>query len=128
MWQVYFVFFFKQKTAYEIKECDWSSDVCSSDLIVPRPITPFGIGFVPPIFPGFGLPKLGLGVGGQLGKLFKSAKQFTKYTPSYTAFKFKIFGPKPKGIETGLRLRPIPRGFTWSKFIFGKRKKRRRKK
>ena len=29
-----FVFFFKQKTAYEIKECDWSSDVCSSDLVV----------------------------------------------------------------------------------------------
>src|ERR1051326_2112545 len=27
-----FGFFFKQKTAYEIKECDWSSDVCSSDL------------------------------------------------------------------------------------------------
>ena len=24
--------FLKQKTAYEIKECDWSSDVCSSDL------------------------------------------------------------------------------------------------
>ena len=28
----YVIFFFKQKTAYEIKECDWSSDVCSSDL------------------------------------------------------------------------------------------------
>ena len=28
-----FFFFFKQKTAYEIKECDWSSDVCSSDLV-----------------------------------------------------------------------------------------------
>jgi len=25
-------FFFKQKTAYEISDCDWSSDVCSSDL------------------------------------------------------------------------------------------------
>ena len=25
-------FFFKQKTAYEILTCDWSSDVCSSDL------------------------------------------------------------------------------------------------
>src|SRR5210317_2507943 len=25
-------FFFTQKTAYEISECDWSSDVCSSDL------------------------------------------------------------------------------------------------
>ena len=29
----FFFFFFKQKTAYEIKECDWSSDVCSSDLL-----------------------------------------------------------------------------------------------
>ena len=27
-----FFFCFQQKTAYEIKECDWSSDVCSSDL------------------------------------------------------------------------------------------------
>src|SRR6056300_932004 len=27
-----FFFFFKQKTAYEISECDWSADVCSSDL------------------------------------------------------------------------------------------------
>src|SRR6056300_487632 len=27
-----FFFFFKHKTAYEISECDWSSDVCSSDL------------------------------------------------------------------------------------------------
>src|SRR5210317_884307 len=25
-------FFFKQQTAYEISECDWSSDVCYSDL------------------------------------------------------------------------------------------------
>src|SRR3546814_10706004 len=27
-----FFFFFKQKTAYEIRIRDWSSDVCSSDL------------------------------------------------------------------------------------------------
>ena len=33
-----FFFFFKQKTAYEIKECDWSSDVCSSDLVVTNAI------------------------------------------------------------------------------------------
>src|SRR3546814_9351491 len=25
-------FFFKQKTAYEVRSSDWSSDVCSSDL------------------------------------------------------------------------------------------------
>src|SRR3546814_1812169 len=27
-------FFFKQKTAYEMRISDWSSDVCSSDLMV----------------------------------------------------------------------------------------------
>src|SRR3546814_19781615 len=30
---VVFFFFFKQKTAYEMRISDWSSDVCSSDLI-----------------------------------------------------------------------------------------------
>src|SRR3546814_4350549 len=29
-----FVFFFKQKTADEMRISDWSSDVCSSDLLV----------------------------------------------------------------------------------------------
>src|SRR3546814_13580640 len=29
---VVYVFFFKQKTAYEMRISDWSSDVCSSDL------------------------------------------------------------------------------------------------
>src|SRR3546814_14493557 len=28
------IFFFKQKTAYEMRISDWSSDVCSSDLAV----------------------------------------------------------------------------------------------
>src|SRR3546814_3552698 len=28
-------FFFKQKTAYEMRISDWSSDVCSSDLTLP---------------------------------------------------------------------------------------------
>src|SRR3546814_15938124 len=28
------VFFFKQKTAYEMRISDWSSDVCSSDLVI----------------------------------------------------------------------------------------------
>src|SRR3546814_6900912 len=34
MFQFYFFFFFKQKTAYELRISDWSSDVCSSDLVV----------------------------------------------------------------------------------------------
>src|SRR3546814_16473964 len=29
---IYSFFFFKQKTAYEMRISDWSSDVCSSDL------------------------------------------------------------------------------------------------
>src|SRR3546814_10676654 len=42
---LYWVFFFKQKTAYEMRISDWSSDVCSSDLIArslsPRPLIGF---------------------------------------------------------------------------------------
>src|SRR3546814_2390725 len=30
------MFFFKQKTAYEMRISDWSSDVCSSDLASPN--------------------------------------------------------------------------------------------
>src|SRR3546814_5444179 len=33
-WSVCVVFFFKQKTAYEMRISDWSSDVCSSDLFI----------------------------------------------------------------------------------------------
>src|SRR3546814_5501018 len=29
---IFILFFFKQKTAYEMRISDWSSDVCSSDL------------------------------------------------------------------------------------------------
>src|SRR3546814_15103647 len=33
-----FFFFFKQKTAYEMRISDWSSDVCSSDLLDLAPL------------------------------------------------------------------------------------------
>src|SRR3546814_4988575 len=33
---VFCFFFFKQKTAYEMRISDWSSDVCSSDLMLAR--------------------------------------------------------------------------------------------
>src|SRR3546814_10544524 len=33
MYIVSLFFFFKQKTAYEMRISDWSSDVCSSDLV-----------------------------------------------------------------------------------------------
>src|SRR3546814_2061581 len=49
----FFFFFFKQKTAYEMRISDWSSDVCSSDLVAAIvalcardrvPVIPFGTG------------------------------------------------------------------------------------
>src|SRR3546814_1505650 len=41
---VFFVFFFKQKTAYEMRISDWSSDVCSSDLYARPRLTRQDIG------------------------------------------------------------------------------------
>src|SRR3546814_4017295 len=38
----FFFFFFKQKTAYEMRISDWSSDVCSSDLIADILVDPEG--------------------------------------------------------------------------------------
>src|SRR3546814_9966007 len=35
-------FFFKQKTAYEMRISDWSSDVCSSDLAAKRKMRSLG--------------------------------------------------------------------------------------
>src|SRR3546814_10358066 len=52
------VFFFKQKTAYEVRISDWSSDVCSSDL--------FGIDLGGPGGRG---DKLSERIGGHLGRL-----------------------------------------------------------
>src|SRR3546814_4136121 len=36
---IFVFFFFKQKTAYEMRISDWSSDVCSSDLRRSRALT-----------------------------------------------------------------------------------------
>src|SRR3546814_3584448 len=39
---LFLFFYFKQKTAYEMRISDWSSDVCSSDLLRPmiEPLPP----------------------------------------------------------------------------------------
>jgi hypothetical protein len=41
-------------------------------------------------------------------------KQRKKYTPSYEAFVFGIRGKAPRGTETGARIRPITKGFTFA--------------
>src|SRR3546814_19150344 len=44
-WILSCFFFFKQKTAYEMRISDWSSDVCSSDLQVTLLVQPQLLGF-----------------------------------------------------------------------------------
>src|SRR3546814_4410370 len=49
---VYIVFFFfKQKTAYEMRISDWSSDVCSSDLRIRARCRNAPDGAAAPVFP-----------------------------------------------------------------------------
>src|SRR3546814_2444130 len=45
------IFFFKQKTAYEMRISDWSSDVCSSDLLTNRHRPRHLRGMTPPSSP-----------------------------------------------------------------------------
>src|SRR3546814_6448650 len=52
------LFFFKQKTAYEMRISDWSSDVCSSDLTLGAAVE-FGAGRL--------LPPARVGAHGDLG-------------------------------------------------------------
>src|SRR3546814_12743083 len=49
---VYYFFFFKQKTAYEMRISDWSSDVCSSDLARRKPGMLVGVFLI-----GYGLAR-----------------------------------------------------------------------
>src|SRR3546814_14404059 len=56
-------FFFKQKTAYEMRISDWSSDVCSSDLrSVSRFIqSPLATSVTPPTNCGWSRPSMKIG-------------------------------------------------------------------
>ena len=63
----------------------------------------------------FRIPALDLGGGGYGGESFGkviSRKKKTKYTPSFAASIFQIYGKRKPDI-TGMRLRPIPKGFRW---------------
>src|SRR3546814_1375345 len=59
-----YFFFFKQKTAYEMRISDWSSDVCSSDLVT-RSRTPGAVTGIPEVGPSTGTRySVGVGVTG----------------------------------------------------------------
>ena len=56
------------------------------------------------------LPKLSFRLKEKIPKRRVKIKKVIRYTPSYSALIFNIKGKAPKGIETGLRVRPITRG------------------
>src|SRR3546814_5850081 len=47
MGPVYSVFYYKQKTAYEVRISEWSSDVCSSDRVASVAIRPYSCNHKP---------------------------------------------------------------------------------
>src|SRR3546814_1501988 len=51
-------FFVKQKTAYEMRISDWSSDVCSSDLFVSSEATSAGPAFSDAIWAASVIPRV----------------------------------------------------------------------
>src|SRR3546814_3293274 len=68
------VFFFKQKTAYEMRISDWSSDVCSSDLLSGFDGEGDGFDMLPSGAGMVGGTTSGMGVfAGQLGKIGRAS-------------------------------------------------------
>ena len=80
------------------------------NIPAPPSISPIGLGGgIPPFFfPKINLPDETMGSRG-----FKPRRKL-KYTPSFSALIFGIKGKQPRGLETGARVRPIPKGFKWS--------------
>src|SRR3546814_13372753 len=74
-----FFFFFKQKTAYEMRISDWTSDVCSSDLDVPL------LGHVLAVV-AHALAGARLGDAGELGLEFAEVEALERGQPVARAF------------------------------------------
>src|SRR3546814_1353008 len=74
--QYYVVFFFKQKTAYEMRNSDWSSDVCSSDLLDVKGVSHV-FNFDAPWHPDDYVHRIG-----RTGRAGAQGRAFTLVTPS----------------------------------------------
>src|SRR3546814_10564612 len=83
-------FFFKQKTAYEMRISDWSSDVCSSDLLI--------------------IPTIATGIWQNPDVVAKLCAALRHLTGDQWSFDFKAAGNKAPIGE-----RQIPLGFANSK-------------
>src|SRR3546814_9888871 len=83
-----FFFFFKQKTAYEMRISDWSSDVCSSDLVdkqdVARAVRRVGCGREQNGLIGIGVTARA-GVRQEAFRLERPEQAIERYEPIFTS-------------------------------------------
>src|SRR3546814_4189229 len=89
---ILFFFFFKQKTAYEMRISDWSSDVCSSDLRADRIVDPVDLPHAQ-----------GAGIGCEKGKVRMERRTFLAGT-AVGSFAVALNWPAPTLAEGGDRL------------------------
>src|SRR3546814_445941 len=92
-------FFFKQKTAYEMRISDWSSDVCSSDLDDPRNAVIIRLGIS---LPNFKSEEAAIG---RKGKGMLTRRSIARRP--YIAKSHEILGHKRTNDRWGFRLRPV---------------------
>src|SRR3546814_4148886 len=113
------VFFVKQKTAYEMRISDWSSDVCSSDLLIlifselvrwgfgDRPLyldIPAALGGAVPLpggggYPAYRLAIIAVGLVTAVGLYLLIAKRLEEYTSelqSLMRYSYDVFCLKKK--------------------------------
>src|SRR3546814_15460980 len=104
---LYFFCFFKQKTAYEMRISDWSSDVCSSDL------------------QDLKTPALGVGIGGEQIAAINAinAEDVVRYAPALIVRKRYIGDANATLSFRNMHTTQTPRalvtvdGFTISNFL-----------
>src|SRR3546814_15670943 len=130
-WMLLMFCFFKQKTAYELRISDWSSDVCSSDLDendglfdhVPPPVPPTGtpgefVGGLP-IGGGFRVPCIVISpwtAGGWVcsepldqTSILRFLEAFTGVRePNITDWRRRTFGDMTRAFRFGDRPAPPP--------------------
>src|SRR3546814_5291719 len=100
---VYIFFFFKQKTAYEMRISDWSSDVCSSDLTKgSRPMT---ARTEKTRRPEDNLRRIAPRQAGPIGKLQERSEEHTSELQSLMRISYAVFCLKKKKTTTDKTLK-----------------------
>src|SRR3546814_2002569 len=100
--------FFKQKTAYELRISDWSSDVCSSDLFAIQDgdvyvleVNPRASRTVPFVSKATGLPLAKIAARAMAGKSLADQGISAEMAPSYFSVKEAVFPfVKFPGVDT----------------------------